>query len=72
VLWNYKHAIEFLLSQLGPQDRLAVIAFEEEAQVLVPLDHVSRSYEAVAGAWAAVDACKIFFFLLFFFLFKMF
>lgn len=59
VLWNYKHAIEFLMSQMSPLDRLAVIAFEEDAQVLVPMDSVARSYETITAAWAAVDACAV-------------
>ena len=59
ILWNFKQSIEFIMSQLGPMDRLAVIGFEEQPQVLVPLDYVSRNYETITAAWSAVDACAV-------------
>ncbi len=58
-LFNFKHAVEYILSQLGPLDRLAVLSFEEDVQTLVPMDSVARSYDAITKAWAAVDACTV-------------
>lgn len=55
-LFNFKHAIEYIMTQLGSHDRLAVLAFDEKVQLVVPLDYVTRSYESVTGTWAAVDS----------------
>jgi hypothetical protein len=58
-LFNFKHSVEYIMSQLGPLDRLAVLAFDENVHSLVPMDSVARSYDSITKAWAAVDSLTV-------------
>ncbi len=58
-LSNFKQAVEFLVLQLGPHDRLSVIAVEEGAALVLPMDFVGTGYEKIMACLAAIDCIAV-------------